>query len=117
MQLRGTIIGFAILALAACSSGCSQVSYVQGAVNAEDLVPLSGGKFIVASGLDTPGMAGRLTLIDREGKTARLLFSGESPVSSDKRDGDPKCPGPLQPGKFGAHGLGLLVTGPGTGTL
>jgi hypothetical protein len=118
MQMRGTITGLAIATLAACSGGGSRVGFVEGAINAEDLVPLPGGKFIVASGLDDPGkQAGRLTLIDIGKKSARLLFSGDSPVSSDRREGDPKCPGPLQPGKFGAHGLGLRLTGPTSGTL
>ncbi|MGE3692535.1 MAG: hypothetical protein AB7F98_14265 [Novosphingobium sp.] len=112
------IICAAILGLSACSGSGPQVQYVSGVPNAEDLVPIPGTRWIVAGGLDEPGKTfGRLTLIDRESRTARLLFSGESPVTSDLRDGDPKCPGPLEPGKFGAHGIGLRVDGEGRGTL
>jgi len=109
----------AMLALAACSRGDQQrVHYVSGVPNAEDLVAIPGTKWIVAGGLDEPGKhTGQLTLIDRETKTARLLFSGDSPVRADKREGDPKCPGPLEPGKFGAHGINLRVTAPGKGIL
>ena len=114
MRKAGTLaLSFALLA---CSSG-SQIGYVRGVANAEDLVAIPGSKWIVAGGLDEPGRVGRLTLIDREAKVARLLFSGESPVSSDQREGDPKCPGRLTPGKFGAHGINLRQTAPGKGTL
>ena len=105
-------------ALAACSGGAGQIGYVPGAVNAEDLVPIPGTKWIVTSGLDEPGkLSGRLSLIDREAKSARPLFLGDSPITSEAREGDPKCPGALQPGQFGAHGIGLRVIAPGKGTL
>jgi hypothetical protein len=105
-------------ALAACQGGESGVGYVAGASNAEDLVPIAGTRWIVASGLDEPGkVAGRLTLIDREARSARPLFMGDSPVVADAREGDAKCPGALQPGQFGAHGIALRVLGPGRGTL
>ena len=123
MTARAWSGALAILALAGCShGGGQQMHYVGGVPNAEDLVAIPGTRWIVAGGLDEPGkLTGRLTLIDRDAKTARLLFSGDSPVSADKRpselEGDPKCPGPLEPGKFGAHGINLRVTGPGKGTL
>lgn len=109
--------------LAACSpsGGDAKVGYVDGAVNAEDLVPIPGTKWLLASGLDEPGVPGRLTLIDREARNARLLFSADSPVSAeshaDGQGGDPACPGTLEPGKFGAHGIALRKTGEGKGTV
>lgn len=119
MSARRWSGALAMLALAACSRGDGQrVHYVSGVPNAEDLIAIPGTKWIVAGGLDEPGKhIGQLTLIDRETKTARLLFSGDSPVSADKREGDPNCPGPLQPGAFGAHGINLRVTYPGKGIL
>ena len=69
------------------------------------------------AGLTSRACLGRLTLIDREAKKARLLFSADSPVSSETREGDPACPGPLEPGKFGAHGISLRQTGEGKGTV
>jgi hypothetical protein len=115
--MRRAIIGPLVLALAACSQVPAEPGYVMGAVNAEDLVPIPGTGWIIASGLDAPGVPGRLTLIDAARKSARLLFSGESPVYADKREGAPDCPGPLQQGKFGAHGIALRPTGAATGTL
>ena len=104
--------------LAACVPGGSDVGYVSDAPNAEDLVLIPGSNWIITSGLDEPGkLAGQLTLIDREGKIARPLFLGDSPIVSDARQGDGKCPGALQPGQFGAHGIGLRVNAPGKGTL
>jgi hypothetical protein len=118
MAARRLTGALAMLALAGCSRGGPQMHYVSNVPNAEDLVAIPGTRWIVAGGLDEPGkVTGRLTLVDRETKTARLLFSGDSPVSSDKREGDPKCPGPLEPGKFGAHGINLRVAGPGKGML
>jgi hypothetical protein len=112
------IVCLFLAALAACKGGEARIGYVSGAINAEDLVPIPGTRWIVTSGLDEPGkLVGRLTLIDREAKTARLLFSGDSPITADARDGDAKCPGALQPGQFGSHGIALRVTAPGKGTL
>ncbi len=119
----GVFAGLASLLLAACAKGDSepQVGYVDGAINAEDLVPIPGTRWLLAGGLDEPGIPGRLTLIDREAKQARLLFSAESPISAETRangqEGDPACPGPLPPGKFGAHGIALRPTGEGKGTV
>ena len=105
-------------ALAACLGGEARTGYVTGAINAEDLVPIPGTRWIITSGLDEPGkLAGRLSLIDREAKAARPLFLGDSPIISDAREGDPECLGALQPGQFGAHGIGLRITAPGKGTL
>ncbi len=116
--MRIAIPGLWLLALAACAGPEPQVSYVTGAINAEDLAPIPGTRWIVASGLDEPGkVAGRLTLIDREKKSARVLFSADSPVIAEQREGDPACPGPLRPGQFGAHGVALSQTGPAKGTL
>lgn len=109
--------------LGGCNGGGGEikVNYVDNAVNAEDLVLIPGTKWLLASGLDEPGVTGRLTLIDREAKKAQLLFSADSPVSSDSpgsgQEGDPSCPGPIARGQFGAHGIALRVTGEGTGTL
>lgn len=113
----------ALLAMAACSRvGGQQMNFLSSVPNAEDLAPIPGTRWLIAGGLDEPGKrTGQLTLIDREAKTARLLFSGDSPVSADGwanvQGGDAKCPGPLQPGKFGAHGINLRLTAPGKGTL
>ena len=117
---RHRAVCFVPVLLAACSPGgdAAKVGYVDGAINAEDLVLVPGSRWIVAGGLDEPGkVTGRLTLIDREAKKARLLFSADSPVSSETREGDPACPGPLEPGKFGAHGIALRPAGEGKGTL
>ena len=116
--MGSTVIGILTLLVSACSgSPGNTIGYVPGAPNAEDLAPLPGSKWIVAGGLDEPKLTGRLSLIDREARTARLLFSGDSPVTADKRDGAKDCPGPLQPGKFGALGIALRPAGPGKGAL
>lgn len=119
MHRNAMLMGAASILLAACAQNgdIAQVGYVDGATNAEDLLPIPGTRWLLASGLDEPGVPGRLTLIDREAKKARLLFSADSPVSSESREGDPACPGPLEPGKFGAHGIALRQTGEGKGTV
>lgn len=115
MDKRITIL--AALALAACSGKSAGPAYVEGVVNAEDLAALPGSRWIITSGLDAPGAPGRLSLIDRESRSVRVLFSADSPVIADAREGDPACPGPLQKGQFGAHGIALRETAPGKGTL
>ncbi len=111
----------AALALAACSGKFAGPAYVEGAVNAEDLVALPGSRWIVTSGLDAPGASGRLSLIDREAKSARVLFMADSRQEPYKHAGEPggapDCPGAPEPGKFGAHGIALRLTNPGKGIL
>lgn len=120
--MRKVFAVFAALAVAACAAPDSRVSYVDGAPNAEDLVPIPGTDWLIAGGLDEAGkVAGRLTLIDRAARRASLLFSADSPVFAEAPDsalrGDAGCPGPLRPGMFGAHGIALRPTGAGKGIL
>src|SRR3989442_11327174 len=99
------------------AAGCDPVGNVQficGLVGPEDLVPVPGSDWVIASGDAAPGA---ITLIDVKQKTTAPLY----PSANLKQRLDAKtydsCPGPIDPDekdKFRAHGLFLR---PGSNSL
>ena len=90
--------------------------FICGVNNAEDLVLIPRSEWIIGSGLaapDQPGSGG-LVLINAQthvATKATLKIAGElsSPFT--------RCPGPLDPAAFSAHGLNIRETAPGRSRL
>jgi SMP-30/Gluconolactonase/LRE-like region len=92
------------------SAGCDPLGNVQficGLVGPEDLVPVPGSDWVIASGDAAPGA---ITLIDVRRKTTTPLYPvANLPQRLDTKTYD-SCPGPIDPAekdKFRAHGLAL----------
>ena len=92
------------------SAGCDPLGNVQficGLVGPEDLVPVPGSDWVIASGDAAPGA---ITLIDVRRKTTTPLYPAANlPQRLDTKTYD-SCPGPIDPAekdKFRAHGLAL----------
>ena len=92
------------------AAGCNpagNVQFICGLVGPEDLVPVPGSNWVIASGDAAPGA---ITLVNVRDKTTSALY----PSANVKQRLDAKtyasCPGPIDPDekdKFRAHGLAL----------
>lgn len=103
----------AILALsapAAAQAACdpaADLTFVCGLTNAEDLVPVPGTPWIVASGMaDGAQAAGHIYLVNARDRTARVLLPGHVLYRQDRATYG-ACPGAPDETKFSAHGLSL----------
>lgn len=106
--------GLIALALAAAPApDCTpdpELSYVCGPVKPEDLEPLSGTPWLVASGF-APGAG--LKLVDTRTGTFREWFQGGPAQSRPDRIAYPDCPDAPDPALLNTRGLALRPTGPG----
>lgn len=118
-RISSVIMQLSLIFFAACVTerAEAQHGYVLGVPNGEDLVPIPGTDWILASGMPEAGTGGRLTLIDRQARAAQVLYQPERSSISSEVAGNATCPGPIAPGEFAAHGLGLRQTGPKKGIL
>ena len=80
------------------------LTFICGVQNPEDLVPVPGTRWLVASGM-APGSG--LHLVDTQAKTARSLYAAGAPRTRLDRAKYAGCPGPLDATKAVLHGLSL----------
>ena len=88
------------------------LAFVCGLQNPEDLVPVPGTRWLLASGM---AAGAGLNAIDTQAKTARSLFASGLPAMADPRYAS--CPAPLDPQVANLHGLSLRSSGQGRYTL
>ena len=80
------------------------LNFVCGAQNPEDLVPIPGTRWLIASGMkDGAG----LKLVDTDAKTARLFYTGGPAQQRPDKKLFPNCPAPPDASTFNAHGIYL----------
>jgi len=72
--------------------------------NPEDLVPIPGTRWLIASGMKE---GAGLKLVDTDAKTARVFYSGQAAQQRPDRALFPNCPAPPDAKTFNAHGLYL----------
>lgn len=123
MMTRGfarVLVSAAALALVACAPSLEStgqnalcgsdgsLSYLCGAEKPEDLAPLPGTRWLVASGF---AAGSGLKLIDTEAKTLRPWFTGHATQSAPQRDRYPDCERPPAPELFNARGISLRHKG------
>jgi hypothetical protein len=97
------------------SKGCEPdgtLQFICGPKNAEDIVRLGSGRWLLVSGMDggfaaTQSANGRLYLVDHREKAWREVFPGPAPAFRHDRSLFGGCPGPLDTKNFSAHGLAL----------
>ena len=75
-----------------------------GNTNPEDLVPLPGTRWLVASGMKE---GSGLKLVDTDAKTARVFYTGVPTQQHPDKNLYPNCPAPPDAKMFNAHGLYL----------
>jgi hypothetical protein len=80
---------------------------VCGAENPEDLVPIPGTRWLIASGMKA---GAGVKLVDTEARTARLFYTGQPAQLRPDRKLFPNCPAPPDTKTFNAHGLYLRRT-------
>ena len=80
------------------------LSFVCGATNPEDLVPVPGTRWLIASGMKE---GAGLELGDTTAKTARPLYSGSASQQRPDKALFPNCPAAPDVARFNAHGLYL----------
>jgi len=98
----------AVHAQAACTAD-SDLDYVCGAAKPEDILAIPDTHWLVASGFaDGAG----LKLIDGPARRLSLWYKGTPVQVAPDRSAFPACPGPVDPAKFNARGLGLRRIGP-----
>lgn len=90
-----------------------RMKFICGPRKPEDLMPIPGTKWIIASGMAGRGAPGHFYLVDGAAKTYQVLFPGENPKLMWDEKTFPNCPGPLDPTRFSAHGLSLRASTPG----
>ena len=89
------------------SAPCTAVNgwnLVCGAQNPEDLVPIPGTRWIVASGMK-PGAG--IKLVDTDAKTLRPFYTGQPAQQRPDKKRFPNCPAPPDAKAFNAHGIYL----------
>src|ERR1700692_232403 len=80
------------------------LSFVCGAQNPEDLVPIPGTRWLIASGMKE---GAGLKLVDTDAKTARLFYTGRPAQLRPDTTLFPNCPAPPDASTFHAHGIYL----------
>jgi hypothetical protein len=80
------------------------LSFVCGAQNPEDLVPIPGTRWLIASGMKA---GAGLKLVDTDAKTARLFYTGGPAQQRPDKKLFPNCPAPPDVSTFNAHGIYL----------
>ena len=80
------------------------LNLVCGAQNPEDLVPIPGTRWLIASGMKA---GAGLKLVDTDAKTARLFYTGQPAQQRPDKKLFPNCPAPPDAKTFNAHGLYL----------
>lgn len=97
------------------SSG--ELGYICGPMNAEDILPVGDSQWLLTSGMDgsytNTTNKGHIYLVNRRKKTAMEFFPGKKPVFHQDKKLFGACPGPINTGKFSAHGLALRKQGRG----
>src|SRR5580765_6797948 len=94
-------------AAAAASASCAPANgwnLVCGNENPEDLVPIPGTRWLIASGMKE---GAGLKLVDTDAKTARFFYTGQPAQQSPDKKLFPNCPAPPDVKTFNAHGLYL----------
>jgi len=110
-RFRAAFAAFALLA----TTAAAPPKAITGIPNAEDLAPLPGGRWVIASGM-TGGAArsGALYAIDSlTGRSVRLYPGGRGPSGHET----PACGAQVAPGAFAPHGLAFWPVSQGGGTL
>jgi hypothetical protein len=108
---------FRSVATQAQAPNCSPaagLAFLCGLQNPEDVVSVSGTRWLVASGM-APGAG--LTLVDTQAKTARRLFGPGTANARLDRTRFAGCPGPLDARQAVLHGLALRPAPGGRLTL
>jgi len=96
------------------AAGCEaagSVRFVCDQSGPEDLVPVPGGRWVVASGM---GANGAIRLVSVRDRTSTVLFPGSQVKEQLDKKTYPSCPGPIDPAEkdaFKAHGLYLRPGG------
>jgi hypothetical protein len=80
------------------------LNFVCGAQNPEDLVPIPGTRWLIASGMKA---GAGLKLVDTDAKTARLFYTGGPAQQRPDKKLFPNCPAPPDATTFNAHGIYL----------
>ncbi len=75
-----------------------------GAQNPEDLVPVPGTRWLIASGMKA---GAGVKLVDTDAKTARPFYTGQPAQQRPDKKLFPNCPAPPDAATFNAHGLYL----------
>ena len=89
---------------AAPSAPANGWNLVCGAQNPEDLVPVPGTRWIIASGMKE---GAGIKLVDTDARTLRPFYSGEPAQLRPDRKQFPNCPAPPDARTFNAHGIYL----------
>lgn len=103
-----------LCAFASATDSSPDVHFIVGPRNAEDLVALGGGRWIIASGM---ALGESLKLIDAKTKQGRPVGSGGPLTSHQDMRHYAACPGPSVRDKFFSHGLSLRESTPGHAQL
>ena len=107
------------------AAGCEpagRVRFICGVIDAEDLVPIPGTDWIVASGYGFPGSGskGSLQLVNARDASSVVVFPADAARERPDTKTSGACPGPLGPAareQFRSHGVGLRRQPNGAHTL
>jgi hypothetical protein len=105
--LAAASIPFLPLRAEAASPSCAPANgwnLLCGNVNPEDLVPIPGTRFLIASGMKE---GSGVKLVDTDAKTARVFYTGSPAQQHPDKQMFANCPAPPDPKSFNAHGLYL----------
>jgi hypothetical protein len=92
--------------------------FICGLKNPEDLVRVPQSNWVIASGMaDAATPSGALYAIDIRNRSVKTLYPSASSRPRHDRKTYGACPGPLEGGQFGPHGIDIRQKGKGPHTL
>ena len=89
------------------TTSCAPVNgwnLICGAQNPEDLVPIPGTRWLIASGMKA---GAGVKLVDTDARTAQLFYTGGPAQQRPDKNVFQNCPAPADAKTFNAHGLYL----------
>jgi hypothetical protein len=115
--LSATGLAFALIVSSATGKPDSDLSFLVGVEDAEDLLLIPGTDWIVASGMGRDKPHGALHLINARTKAWSRWFPDQPLRARLDADAYPDCAAPPDPARFWSQGLSLRPTGPRTSIL
>lgn len=100
LQALNTLVALTLASLSAAALGDSHVSIL----NAEDLAPLDGGNWVIASSMSGGlQLQGGIYAIDARTGTAKKIY----PLNTDDTSSMSECSAPVPAAEFAPHGIAL----------
>lgn len=113
-KLSLTMLGMALLGLQGCADAQNEVEYLNGPMNAEDILRIGDTGMLLASGMNGEisgtDTNGHIYLVAPADRSYSEIFPTDNPMIAHDRARFGVCPGPIDTSNISVHGLSLRET-------